>query len=232
MEINGTELTMTPELMAAIQAGIQKFMEADMAKKADSFRQLNQTAQKGGIVFAGDSITEGYPVYELFTRELTLYNRGISGINSLQLLENLDAHVLDLKPESVVLLIGTNDIGQGYGVEETAGRIWQICGKIEEECRDARIYLLSVYPVYDIPENSRAVGVRDNETLKQLNKQLEKAARGSRHVKYLDLYPTMTDERGRLKESYTTDGLHLSMEGYRHVTQLLSPYVSVMPRSY
>ena len=40
-------------------------------------------------------------------------------------------------------------------------------------------------------------------------------------VSYIDVYSSLLDEEGQLAEAYTTDGLHLSVAGYRILAQAL-----------
>lgn len=76
----------------------------------EKYDALNKLVKQPNIVFAGDSITEYFPIHEMLISNFPLYNRGVHGINSLQLLEHLYTQVLDLRPSKVVLLIGVNDL--------------------------------------------------------------------------------------------------------------------------
>ena len=184
-------------------------------------RELNKAAIPGGIAFVGDSITEEYPVSEMFPHELNIYNRGNSGIIAVQVLENFDTHITDLKPDKVFLLIGTNDLA-GANTEDTAKTIQEICAKAADICH--KVYLLSVYPVNtranDI-NNMAAAGNRSNATICELNSLIKTTP----NVTYIDVYNRLTGAGGELKAEYTVDGLHLSADGYRTVTQILYPYV-------
>jgi lysophospholipase L1-like esterase len=44
-------------------------------------------------------------------------------------------------------------------------------------------------------------------------------------VTMIDVHSALADERGRLRGEYTTDGLHLSHDGYLRVTEVLRPYM-------
>jgi lysophospholipase L1-like esterase len=222
-------IDVSPELVMKIISRLQEYQKTEMAKKLLSFRALNKIASKGGVVFAGDSITEGYPLFELFSRTLPLYNRGIGGITSVELLENLDAHVLNLEPKKLFLLIGTNDLGNGASAEDTAETIKKICVKIPTVCPETKIYLISVYPV----DNSREAGrtfqgpaVRNNEAIRRLNHLLQKYSGSIAGLEFLDIHSLLANNEGNIQEAYSTDGLHLSIEGYQLVTSFLKPCVS------
>lgn len=212
------------EIQEILQTFGKDFLSHEILKKVDEFKALNEIADLGGIVFAGDSITEAYRVSELLPKGLLMYNRGIAGITSVQLLQNLNEHVIALAPEKVFILIGTNDLDQGECVDDIASRIGKICEKITEACEATKVMLCSVYPVNEAPEY-QMVGTRRNEEIQKLNALIQDESHKNEKVTYINLYPNLVDESGQLKKAYTIDGLHLSVEGYMQVTQQLIKYV-------
>lgn len=81
--------------------------------KITRYRQLNQTARKGQIVFAGSSLMEMFPIEQFVAEDnlpVVVYNRGIGGFVTDELLANLAVCVLDLAPRMLFLNIGTNDL--------------------------------------------------------------------------------------------------------------------------
>jgi lysophospholipase L1-like esterase len=216
-------------IMPALQKEIKKFMDKDIEKKQDFFRDLNKRAQKGGIVFAGDSITDGYQLHEFFNCVLPLYNRGISGAAASQMLAGIDAHILGLAPARVVLLIGTNDLGNNESVANAFESIRKICLETEERSPKTEILLLSVYPVNDGFGDSIAQSEennRSNITINELNAKLNDMAKGCKRVEYIDIHAKLTDSSGQMKKEYTHDGLHLTVAGYEVVTKILMPYIT------
>lgn len=80
--------------------------------KRERFRRLNPYAKKGAVVFAGSSLMEQFPLYEFLQDDdlhCTLYNRGIGGFTTTELLEAMDECILELQPAHLFLNIGTND---------------------------------------------------------------------------------------------------------------------------
>ena len=45
-------------------------------------------------------------------------------------------------------------------------------------------------------------------------------------VKYIDLYKELVDENDNLKLEYTKEGLHLTDEGYKKITDVLTKYIN------
>ena len=198
---------------------MKKLGEFMRKMKLDNFIALNRHAELNGVVFAGDSITEGFPVHELLRSARPLYNRGIGGDTTRGILEHLRHLVLDLAPLQVFLLIGTNDLVEGEAPSDIVLRIREICLAIRKALPQTQLTLLSIYPVNKEAEPDLpfpVVGVRTNEVIRLMNDEIRQmtVALG---IDYLDLYARLSDEQGRLNKEYTTDGLHLSIAGYEQV---------------
>lgn len=189
------------------------------ARKLADYIELNRHAEPGGIVFAGDSITEGFPVHELLRSGKRLYNRGIGGDTTTGLLHNIRHLILDLQPAQLFLMIGTNDLGEGESPEAIAARIRDICETVRQRLPETEIVLLSLYPVNrnaepDLP--FPVVGSRTGEAIIEINERLRQIA-GELELDYADIHALLTDETGKLEASYTYDGLHLHARGYEVV---------------
>ena len=189
------------------------------ARKLADYCELNRHVQPGGIVFAGDSITEGFPVHELLRASKRLYNRGIGGDTTIGLLHNIQQLILDLQPAQLFLMIGTNDLGEGEPPESIATRIREICQTVQERLPETAVVLLSIYPVNrnaepDLP--FPVVGHRTNEAIVKINQLLVQIA-SELNLVYANIHDLLTNEQGRLETSYTYDGLHLNARGYEVV---------------
>lgn len=85
----------------------------DKEKKILRYREENKTVQYGQTVFAGSSLMEMFPINKLLEEHndsMTVYNRGIGGFVSRELLEVIDVCAIDLKPSKIFINIGTNDL--------------------------------------------------------------------------------------------------------------------------
>ena len=81
-------------------------------------------------------------------RNAELINAGISGNNTLDLLERLDRDVLDENPDLVIIMVGTNDVlnsAKMISYRDYAENLWQIIRKIKEA--GVEVLLLSPTPV-------------------------------------------------------------------------------------
>src|SRR5688572_10616470 len=88
---------------------------ANLARYREANRSL-PPAQGIRVVFMGDSITDGWPerVPEFFTGKGYI-GPGISRQAASQMLVRFRSDVIDLKPQVVVILAGTNDIAGNTG---------------------------------------------------------------------------------------------------------------------
>lgn len=201
-------------------------------QKAARYQAANLTAEKGQILFAGSSLMENFPVEKLLRErgvEAQVYNRGIGGYVTRELLETLDVCVTDLQPRRLFINIGTNDLSDPQiSMEELMGRYDEIITRIEKACPGIEILMMAYYPInYEAAADYMKANlrVRTNEKIRAANAEVEKLAK--RHgQRYIDVNRGLTDELGRLKAEYTTEGMHITEDGYRAIMDDLIPYVT------
>ncbi|RSJ89603.1 SGNH/GDSL hydrolase family protein [Streptococcus cristatus] len=201
---------------------LEQWLLNEQAKIQKNYRDLNQLAvNEPAIIFIGDSIVEYFPLHELLQSPKTLVNRGIRGYKTDLLLENLDAHLFGQALDKVFLLIGTNDIGKEMAQAETLANLEAVIQEISRDYPLAQIQLLSVLPVNEQEQYKGTVYIRTNKKIQALNRAYQELAQAYYQVSYVDVYSSLLDEVGQLAEAYTTDGLHLSVAGYRILAQAL-----------
>jgi lysophospholipase L1-like esterase len=165
-------------------------------------------------VMAGDSLTLWFPGELLPTNKYWL-NQGISGESSSGLLKRLN--LFDkTQPEIIFVMIGINDLIRGIKSEEVVENQQQIVRYLRKTHPQAEIIVQSILPhggkesTWEGKEKLLAI---PNDSIRQLNQQLQAIATKEK-VKYLDLYSLFSDKQGNLRLELTTDGLHLSSQGY------------------
>ncbi|MGN1147072.1 MAG: GDSL-type esterase/lipase family protein [Lachnospiraceae bacterium] len=210
---------MTPEL------------KKETDRKLANYHQLNQTAKKGQILFAGSSLMEMFPI-EDFLKEMQsdriIYNRGVGGYKTEDLLQAMDICIFELAPSRIFINIGTNDLSDSQiPMEQMIGNYDRILTEIQDRLPGVELYLMAYYPVnYDAAteEMKPCLRVRNNEKIAEANKEVEKLAE-KHHARYIDVNDKLKDANGNLKAEYTIEGMHIKKEGYRAILEDVMRYV-------
>lgn len=192
-------------------------------EKIRRFEEMNKEVVPGQIVCAGSSLMEMFPVEELVKEkqiDMIIYNRGIGGFITDELLENIDTCILDLKPSKLFINIGTNDLSNpDITIAQMVDHYDQILCQVKAALPDVKLYLMAYYPVnYDAAteEMKPCLLVRTNPKIAEANAAVKKLAE-KYHAKYMDINDSLKDENGNLKAEYTIEGMHIKEEGYRAI---------------
>ena len=195
----------------------------DWEMKVHNFMCLNKFVKKGEIVFTGSSLCELFPINEMLQNvepRIRVYNRGIGGFVTDELLTNLAVCVLDLAPRMLFLNIGTNDLSDASRpMAQIIGTYRAILEKVLQALPDVQIYLMAYYPINEeaaTPEMKPCLRVRTNEKIAQANAEVQKLAK-TLHLHYIDVNAPLKDEHGRLRAEFTYEGMHIRPEGYRTI---------------
>lgn len=203
----------------------------DKERKLENYREKNKEAVYGQVVFAGSSLMEMFPINKLLEEhgdDTIIYNRGIGGYVTNELLQVTDVCITDLKPKKVFLNIGTNDLSNPQiPISQMIENYDRILCKIEEALPQAEIYLMAYYPVnYEAAaeEMKECLKIRTNEKIERANEEVKKLAqKHGQH--YIDVNKNLKDEQGRLKAEYTIEGMHIKEEGYAAIYDDVMRYV-------
>ena len=177
------------------------------------------------IVFFGDSITNKYKVEEFFSNTYVI-NSGISGDKSEDLLNRMN-DVYKYNPSKVFILIGINDLNNGIKEDEILNNIQKIINGIKTNRMHSKIYIESVYPINRDIFNEKDYSFNEdisNDTIKKFNKKLKKLCKEN-DITYINVYDSLLDDNGNLKDVYTLEGLHLNDLGYFKVTSTINKYI-------
>jgi lysophospholipase L1-like esterase len=177
-------------------------------------------ASRPRVVFFGDSITDFWRLNEYFP-DRDFINRGISGQITGEMLGRMKADVIDLHPEAIVILAGTNDLGRGIPLTAIENNYIMIADLAT--LYKIKVIFASVLPVSDYhkSENPSFERTRDRPPLfiNALNEWIGKLCQQRGYV-YLDYYTALVDPSGHLKEDLSDDGLHPNSKGYRIMAPL------------
>lgn len=212
-----------------MRAAIQLQHEFEKKRKTQNYRNLNEHARKGAILFTGSSLMEQFPVCELCASAgitETVYNRGIGGFTTDEFLEHIHIQLLDLEPSKVFINIGTNDLNDdSIPVGERLGRLRANLSKIFDHAKASlpatEFFVMAYYPVREkytgndkLPEKDFAS--RTNALIDKANEMLAALA-ADYGYHFINANDGLADEDGQLKKEYTHDGVHLYANAYRVV---------------
>jgi beta-glucosidase len=183
-------------------------------------------ARQPGVLFLGDSIaarwlTTGRPVWDRAFAPLGAASLGVGEDRTEHLLWRLESGELaGIDPGAVVLMIGTNNLSRCE-----PGAIAAAIERIAARCR--AIWPAAPIVVMGILPRSDRGSVRLNAAGRLVNARLAGLDDGSR-VRFLDLAGDLAtpDHEGRLRPEMGTDGLHLSVDGYRVWARALAGFLS------
>ena len=203
----------------------------DKEKKILRYREENKAVKYGQTVFTGSSLMEMFPINKILAEHNDseiVYNRGIGGFVSRELLEVIDVCAIDLKPSKIFINIGTNDLSDSsIPISELIENYDKIISEIETKLPNTIIYLMAYYPVnYEAADENmkECLKIRNNEKIRIANTEVKKLAE-KHSQRYIDINKNLMDEQGRLRAEYTIEGLHINEDGYRAVYHDIITYV-------
>lgn len=195
--------------------------------------QLVEKAHRGGIdlYFVGDSITRrwgatDYPEFLAHWRKNFFgwnagdFGWGADGIQNI--LWRLENGELDgVNPKVIVILAGTNNVGQTPADEAKISDIAQGIKTIIDVCHQkapsATIILTAIFPRND--------NVAVVPTINRINAKLATFADG-KSIRFLNVNEKLADKNGVLFEGMTMDKLHPTLKGYEAWAAGLRPILT------
>ena len=200
-------------------------------------RQLLAKRTQGKIdaYFLGNSITRRWGATD-YPQFLANWRANFHGWNAANFGWGADRveHILwriengeldDVHPKVIVLLAGTNNVGQRPGGEAKVADITRGLRALIELCRrkapNATIVLTGIFPRADNPATATEI----NREIAQINANLARMADG-RTIRYVDVTDQLIDADGRLVAGMFMDALHPSLAGYQRWADALTPVLT------
>ncbi|WP_375501514.1 SGNH/GDSL hydrolase family protein [uncultured Nostoc sp.] len=154
-------------------------------------------------ILVGDSLSMWFPREKLPAGKLWL-NQGISGDTSSGVLKRLGAFSAT-RPDVIYVMAGINDLRKGASDDTILRNYRRIIRRLRQTHPKAQIIVQSILPT--------RLAKLSNSHIRHINIQLTQIAK-QEGANYLNIYSWFTDMEGNLRPELTTDGLHLSQEGY------------------
>ena len=185
---------------------LQQMLEDYYNGKVEQFEEENKSIIPGetDVVFLGDSLTDGCDL-SLYYPEYTTLNRGIGGDTTIGLEKRLDVSVYAVQPKVVVMLIGANNFSTMFDNYEN------ILISLKENLPQSKIILVSL--------TSMGGTWGKNNNLAAFNNVKIRALAEKYGYEFVDVYtPLLNFETNEIYVEYTSDGGHLTHEGYLVLT--------------
>lgn len=169
------------------------------------------------VLFLGDSLTDCLDDLPEWYTELapsSCVNLGMSWDRAADLLKRVERGDFDgAKPETIVLLIGTNDIALEQPTPSSryvASRVERIVAELRLRIPGARVVLMALLPRGD----------KFSTHIKEANSLLAQI----KDVTFIDIGPSLLKD-GTVNLELLPDGVHLSPAGYRVWLDALRPFI-------
>jgi lysophospholipase L1-like esterase len=222
---------LAPSIPSTGFAGLDQYRASRISIYTDDFGQLARyreadaalgppAAGEKRVVFLGDSITDYWKLPNYFPGKPYI-NRGIDGQTTPEMLVRFRQDVIDLHPEVVVVLAGTNDIAGVTGPTSNEDIAANYASMAElARAHHIRMAFASVLPVHNYTHDAEeSFALRPRDRILALNRWLKDYCAENRLV-YLDYFSALVDERGMLKRALADDGLHPNDTGYKIMAPL------------
>jgi lysophospholipase L1-like esterase len=174
--------------------------------------------QSPHIVFLGDSMVAIPDWSRLISNpSINIANMGIPG----DTIEGLTARIPDAvqtNPQAIILWIGINDILQGASPHILTQRYRSLFSALQSF--PGPIALIALAPVSSAWENHHTI----NATVQATNRYLAQSIPPSWH--FIQIPELTSPDTLHLLPQFTSDGLHLSAQGYLTIVQNLHTYIA------
>ena len=205
--------------LGATKAQTRKF-STYYYQRATLFEKM--TTKNNGVIFIGDSITDGGEWCTLFNNS-SILNFGISGDGTNGVLARIGT-AARLTPKKIFLMIGINDLAGGMSPDTIAKNIEKITDELKTKSPRTTVYIQSVLPVnasFKMFNNHVSKGSQ----IISLNELIKSICERKGYV-FIDLYSAFKQpDSDLLNTKYTNDGLHLLGDGYLLWSSLIKKYV-------
>mgnify|MGYP003492999357 CR=1 FL=1 len=192
----------------------------------NSYPNSVEKTQQPVIIFYGDSRAESWPAPDQI-KNATIINRGIGGQTTAQVLGCFQQHVVSLKPKTIVIQVGVNDLKTIPLFPEQKAAIIQNCktniGQIVKNSLDtgAKVIITTIFPLGTLPIERKpfwsddvAIAINDvNDYIKTLA--------GDR-VTVFDSSQVLANSQGIVDPKYSRDFLHINSEGYAALNKAIA----------
>ena len=165
------------------------------------------------VVFMGNSITDNWASFhpEFFSTN-NFCGRGIGGQTSAQMLVRFTADVIDLHPNAVVIMAGTNDVAHNNYWVEPKGVIDNIVAMCNLAKANGIVPIISsITPCASFVWRTEIENA--GQTIVDINRAL-KAYAEANGIVYVDYHSALADKQLAFPKDLSEDGCHPNRDTY------------------
>lgn len=202
-------------MLAAQAPDPNRWEEAIKAFEADDRANPKES---GGVVFIGSSSIRMWDLERSFPG-LDAVNRGFGGSQMADSVRYADRILLPLKPETIVVYAGDNDINAGKSPEIVFADFTRFVALIHDALPETRVLFIAIKP------SLRRWHLI--ETIRRANYKVKKFASTHPLVEFVNIdTPMLGEDRRPRPELFVDDGLHMTWQGYEVWNAALRPHLN------
>ena len=182
-------------------------------KEISAFEQMDRTnlPPKGAHLFIGSSTIRLWKTLAEDFPDHRVINRGFGGSEIVDSTHFAERIIFPYQPAKVFLRAGGNDLWAGKSVEQVFDDFKGFVSKIQAKLPETEIVFISLSP--------SIARWRQADKEKAVNDLVEKFARRSTRVRFIDAWSVPLDNDGKPRpELFLLDKLHFNPEGYKLLT--------------
>jgi lysophospholipase L1-like esterase len=177
--------------------------------------------EQASLALVGDSITQMWADAEAYREFLSYHplNLGIGGDQTQHVLWRIEhGSLTGTAPRVVVVLIGVNNLGNGYSPEETTRGILAVVAAVRRQTPKAKVILLGILPSAELPTDPMRKRIAETN-------RLVSGAPLPEGVTFHDVGAGLLEPDGRIATATMADGLHPTPRGFAILTQAVLPLI-------
>ena len=166
------------------------------------------------VVMLGNSLTENAGDWQQrIGTSLKVVNRGIIGDNTTGMAQRL-CQITPHRPLAIFLMAGINDMSHDLPAQQVAARVIALIDSVRSQAPATRLFVQSILPINESTGRWRSLEGRTDDI--PWANMLIQAYCESNGITFVDVFHRMTRGRSnQLRSELTSDGLHLSADGYK-----------------
>ena len=171
------------------------------------FHLAYQEYKEQPVAFYGSSTMRLWSDFATHFRDKDGINLGFGGATLEACVYYFERIILPHKPRSLVIYAGDNDIGNHCDKNKVVELYIELLQKIDRHLPGIPVTLISI--------KCSPARIKMRSTIEKTNIQLARLAKTRPNTQYLDLFSTLLDKHGEIKENlFEGDKLHLNHKAY------------------